>query len=195
MIRVGANYQVKPNILLRTGYAFAETYNYGDIPINGLGRDFSEHRIFEMVQLTHKEGRFDLIHRYMLEQRFVGRYSSADVSKEDEFPMVNRIRYMLRIQVPLKGNAIVDKTPYAAVYDEVMIAFGKNVNANVFDQNRIGLLLGYRFNKTIRVETGFINQIAQFGRLVNGKNVFQHNSGFMVNAIFNFDVSKKAKLQ
>jgi hypothetical protein len=62
--------------------------------------------------------------------------------------------------------------------------FGQNVNANVFDQNRIGVLLGYRFNKHIRLEAGYLNQIVQFGRQINGQAVFQNNNGVIVNAIF-----------
>lgn len=98
---------------------------------------------------------------------------------------------MFRMQVPLKGKAIEDKTPYWALYDEVFIGFGKNVNANVFDQNRIGVLLGYRWNKNIRIEAGYLNQILQFGRQIKGKNVFQNNNGLIINANFNFDLAKK----
>ncbi len=186
LLRVGINYQVNPRVLLRAGYANAETYAYGDFPINALGRSFTEHRLFQMAQLSHKEGRFDIQHRFMLEQRFVGRYSSAAVQKEDEFPFMHRARYMLRLQAPLKGREIKDKTAYAAVYNEIMIGFGKNVAANIFDQNRIGLLLGYRFNKTLRIEAGFLNQTVQFGRLINSRNIFQSNSGLIVNTNFNF---------
>ena len=191
LLRVGLNYQLNPRVLFRVGYAWAETFPYGDIPINGLGRDFTEHRIFEMAQLSHKEGKVEFSHRFMLEQRFVGRYSSANVSKEDEFPFLNRMRYMIRIQVPLKGNEMKDKTPYFAIYDEILVGFGKNVNANVFDQNRIGILLGYRFNKNIRIEAGYLNQTLQFGRQINGQNVFQNNNGIIINTNFNFDLSKK----
>jgi hypothetical protein len=186
LLRVGINYQVNPRVLLRAGYAWAETYAYGDIPINALGRSFTEHRLFQMVQLSHKEGWLELQHRFMLEQRFVGRYSSAAVEKEDEFPFMHRARYMIRLQAPLKGREIKDKTPYAALYNEIMIGFGKNVAANIFDQNRIGLLLGYRFSKTLRIEAGYLNQTLQFGRLINGRNIFQSNSGFIVNTNFNF---------
>jgi hypothetical protein len=143
-----------------------------------------------MAQLTHKEGKVDFQHRFMLEQRFVGRYSSAAVSKEDQFPLLHRARYMIRLQVPLKGNQITDKTPYLALYDEVFIGFGSNVNANVFDQNRLGLLAGYRFNKFFRIEGGYINQILQFGRLVNNQPVFQHNHGLIINANFSADLFK-----
>ena len=117
LLRVGLNYNLSPRVLFRVGYAWIETYPYGDIPLNGLGRDFTEHRIFEMVQLSHKEGIVDFSHRFMLEQRFVGRYTSANEATEDEFPLLNRLRYMVRFQIPLKGKEIKDKTPYVALYD------------------------------------------------------------------------------
>jgi hypothetical protein len=103
----------------------------------------------------------------------------------------NRVRYMVRLLLPFKGKELKDKTGYIAAYDEIMIAFGKNVNANVFDQNRIGAIVGYRFNKAFRLEGGYIQQTLQFGRLVNNKNVFQTNSGIIVNAILALDISKK----
>jgi hypothetical protein len=193
LFRVGVNYQVNPRVLFRLGYAWIETFPYGEIPINGLGRDFTEHRIFQMAQLTHKESIVDISHRFMLEQRFVGRYSSSTISNEDEFPLLNRFRYMFRIQIPLKGKEIKDQTPYLVFYDEVFIGFGKNVNANIFDQNRLGILLGYRFNKVMRFEAGYLNQIIQFGRQINGQNVFQNNEGLIINANFNLALKSKPK--
>ncbi|MBK8079692.1 MAG: DUF2490 domain-containing protein [Saprospiraceae bacterium] len=193
LLRMGLNYSLNPRVLFRVGYGWIETFPYGEYSINGLGRDFSEHRVFEMVQLSHKEGIIDFSHRFMLEQRFVGRYSSANETKEDEFPLLHRIRYMVRCQAPLKGKEIKDKTPYFAIYDEVFIGFGKNVNANVFDQNRIGIVFGYRFNKNVRIEGGYLNQTLQFGRQINGQNVFQYNNGLILNANFSFDVTKKSK--
>lgn len=190
LLRVGVNYNPKQNVQFRLGYAWIETYPYGDIPLNGLGRDFTEHRIFQMVQLGHKEGILDLSHRFMLEQRFVGRYSSAAKTSEDEFPLQNRMRYMFRMQIPLKGKSVADKTPYAALYDEIFIGFGENVAANVFDQNRLGALLGYRINSTARIEAGYLYQLVQYGRLIDNQNVFQHNHGLIVNLNFNFDLSK-----
>lgn len=190
LIRLGINYQIQPKIQLRVGYALIETAPYGEIPINGLGKDFTEHRAFQMATINDNVGRIELSHRFMLEQRWVGRYSNAALSVEDEFPLLNRLRYMFRMQVPLKGKIIADKTPYLAVYDEILIGFGKNVNENIFDQNRIGLLLGYRFNKNLRLEAGYLNQILQLGREVNARNVFQRNNGIILNTVFNFDCRK-----
>ena len=191
LLRVGVNYQLTSKIQLRLGYAWIETYSYGEIPINGFGKDFTEHRAFQMVTLNDKVSIIDFSHRFMLEQRWVGRYSNSDLSNEDQFPLLNRFRYMFRVQIPLKGQSIENKTPYLAIYDEIFIGFGENVNENVFDQNRLGVLIGYKFNNTIRIEAGYLNQILQLGREVDNRNVFQNNNGFIINTNFSFDLSKK----
>ena len=77
-----------------------------------------------------------------------------------------------------------------AAYNEIFLGFGKNVNENVFDQNRTGLLVGYRFNDNIRIEGGYLNQTLQLGREVNNRNVFQYNNGIIINANFNIDFTK-----
>ena len=88
---------------------------------------------------------------------------------------------------------MADKTPYAAIYDEIFVGFGKNVNENVFDQNRLGVLLGYRFSSKVRIEGGFLSQIVQLPREVTGRNVFQYNTGVILSTIINADLFKNAK--
>lgn len=193
LLRVGLNYQVNPKIQLRLGYAWIETYPYGDFPINGQGKDFTEHRIFQMATLTDKISKVELSHRFMLEQRFVGRYTKPELIVEDDYLFLNRLRYMLRVQMPLKGNEISNKTPYIVAYNEIIIGFGKNVNENIFDQNRIGLLLGYKFNSNLRIEGGYLNQTVQLGREIDQRNVFQNNNGFVVNTIIGIDLTSKNK--
>jgi len=191
LLRVGLNYQANPKLLLRLGYAYVETYPYGEYVINGQGKDFTEHRIFQMATINDKISKFELSHRFMLEQRFVGRYTQPGLTVEDEYVFMNRMRYMFRIQMPLKGTEIKNHTPYIAAYDEIFIGFGENVNENIFDQNRIGLLLGYRFDANFRIEAGYLNQTLQLGREVNQRNVFQSNSGFIINTLLNLDLTKK----
>lgn len=193
LLRVGLNYQVNPKIQLRLGYAWIETYPYGDFPINGQGKDFTEHRIFQMATLTDKISKVELSHRFMLEQRFVGRYTKPELIVEDDYLFLNRLRYMLRVQMSLKGNEISNKTPYIVAYNEIIIGFGKHVNENIFDQNRIGLLLGYKFNSNLRIEGGYLNQTVQLGREIDQRNVFQNNNGFVVNTIIGIDLTSKNK--
>jgi hypothetical protein len=43
---------------------------------------------------------------------FVGRYTKPELIVEDDY-LLNRLRYMFRIQMPLKGNEIANKKTYA----------------------------------------------------------------------------------
>jgi len=187
LLRTGINYKANSSTAFRIGYAWAETYPYGDYPVNAFGKTFSEHRMYELATLTQRSGTLDISHRFILEQRWLPRYLSAASTKPDEWLFLNRARYMLRLQQSLKGKTLEDKEPYIAAYDEILIGFGKNVNENIFDQNRFGFLLGYRFSPVCRIEGGYLSQIVQLSREVTGRNVFQHNNGFIISSIFNIN--------
>jgi len=94
LLRTGVNYQVNQKLSMRVGYAWIETFNYGGIPINGFGKQFTEHRAFQMATVNDKMGIVELSHRFMLEQRWIGRYTNASLAKEDEYFFVNRLRYI-----------------------------------------------------------------------------------------------------
>jgi len=193
LLRTGINYKVSDALTVRLGYAWVETFPYGDYPIQGAGRQFTEHRGYQLAQLSSPtQGRVEISHRFMLEQRLFGRYLSPASERPDEWVYVNRLRYMLRLQMPLGKPKMENKTPYLAAYDEILIGFGNNVNANVFDQNRLGLLVGYRFTPQFRVEGGYFQQILQLPRLIGGRNVFQNNQGIILNTVVNLDLRKPA---
>lgn len=186
LFRTGINYQPDKSVLFRLGYANIETFSYGDYSINALGKQFTEHRIYEMVSLQNKFHSLDLSHRFMLEQRFNGKYSSAALTKEDDYVFLNRLRYMFRVHIPIGNTKSQEKIPFLAFYDEIFVGFGKNVGENIFDQNRIGVLLGYKLNETTKFEIGYLNQIVQLSREIDNKNVFQYNTGLLANIFFNF---------
>lgn len=190
LFRTGINYQVNKKLSLRLGYAWIETFPYGNIPLQAAGKRFPEHRIFQMATINDNLNRIEMSHRFMLEQRWIGRYTNSALAKPDDFIFLNRLRYMYRMQIAIGKKTITDKTAYAAMYDEIFVGFGKNVNENVFDQNRLAILLGYRFNKKWRIEAGFFNQVLQLGREVNNSNVFQYNNGIILNTFFNIDLTK-----
>jgi hypothetical protein len=186
LLRTGLQYSPNKNLLLRAGYAHAETYAYGSLPINGFGKRFTEHRAFEMLQVNTKVNSTDLQHRFMLEQRWVGRYATALSKKEDKFVYTNRIRYMLRAQKPIGKKQIENNTWYVGGFNEVFISFGKKVGDNVFDQNRTFIYAGYKHSNAYKIEFGLLNQTQQLGRRVEGKAVFHYNTGLYVNNYFSF---------
>lgn len=185
LYRLGVNYKIHTQVTFRAGYAFADTYKYGKVPISSNAIRFPEHRSYQMVSISNPVGILALTHRFMLEQRWVGRSLDPLATKADELVYYNRFRYMIRADIPLNGPSLDSKEPYLSAYDEILIGFGKNINQNVFDQNRLGLLAGYKFSNTARIEGGYFNQILQFGRLVDGKNLFQHNQGFIIMTYLN----------
>jgi hypothetical protein len=159
LLRPGVNYEVNPNLMLTAGYGFVDTHRYGGIPIT---ERFSEHRAFQQVALRHTSGKVRFLHRYRLEQRFLGEISRrGDLREVTRWRHENRFRYMLRFAVPFRGTSIQKGTWYAALYDEVYVNFGRNVGANIFDQNRAYGAIGYSTGRLGNVEAGYMNQVIQ----------------------------------
>jgi hypothetical protein len=179
--RAGLQYHFNKDVSVMVGYVHALTFPYGDFPPGP--HPVPDHRIFEQVMWNGKEGRISLNHRIRLEQRFIGKVDQKREGYEvDGWNYMNRMRYQLRATVPLNNARLELKTWYLAGFDEVFIGFGRNVNQNIFDQNRLGILLGYQVNKTVRVEGGFVNVIVQQPSLITQREVFQYNNGLMLNA-------------
>lgn len=176
LLRTGVNYAIQKDVSLNAGYAFIETFPYGDYPTAAA---FPEHRIFEQVILKHAVGRIGLSHRFTLEQRLVGSVIVENSKKITDWNYLNRVRYRIRTEIPITAKGAGHKWRII-LQDELFVGFGKNIAANIFDQNRMAILLGYKLNKNIKIEAGYINQVLQQGKRVNDKPVFQYNNGFML---------------
>jgi len=141
---VGYNLSEKNNNLL-LGYGFIRSENY----TNGIGEKLivNEHRIYQQFINKHKVSRVYLQHRFRFEQRFV----------EDVFKL--RWRYFLAFNIPLTNPTMEDKTVYLSAYNEIFL----NTEGNIFDRNRLYGGLGYKVNKTVRFELGYMNQFFSEG--------------------------------
>ena len=182
LLRTGINYTVRKDISLNAGYAFAETFPYGDYPV---ATAFPEHRIYEQVVIKNPVGKIEISHRFTLEQRFAGKVTIDNNQKNIDWIYLNRMRYRLRTEIPIgKNNWSI------AFQDEVFIGWGKNIGTNVFDQNRLAAMIGYKLNKHIKFEAGYLNQILQQGKRINNKAVFQYNNGFLLSTHLLLDFIK-----
>ena len=183
LFRTGIHYAIHPQVSLNVGYAFAETFPYGDYPNEF---PFPEHRIFQQVVLKNPVSQIEISHRFTLEQRNVGKVIVQNGQKETDWIFLNRLRYRLRTEIPLYKKALS-----FICTDEIFIGWGGGLGTNVFDQNRLALLLGYKINPQIKIEAGYLNQILQQGKRINSLPVFQHNTGFLLSTHFNVDWSKR----
>lgn len=113
LIRTGIGYDLTENnnnVLLGYGFILSQPY------VNGEKRENVEHRIFQQFITKQKFGRFNLQHRYRLEERFL----------EDDFRM--RFRYMLGLNIPITQKEMLPKTLYASVYNEIFLHFNSPVS-------------------------------------------------------------------
>lgn len=139
LIRTGVGYNLSENnnnILL--GYGYILSQNYSDESEDKIS--INEHRIFQQFTTKQAISNVGLSHRYRFEQRFV----------EDDFKM--RFRYFLGFNIPLtkkEGNSY-----YLSAYNEIFL----NTESSVFDRNRVYAGLGYKVNKSLRIEAGYMNQ-------------------------------------
>ena len=157
LVRIGLLYNFPSKLQVGAGYAFAQTYPYGEFPVKNA---FPEHRIWEQAQFKMELGKFNVFNRYRLEQRFIG---DASTGQFQPSRFENRMRYMVRVNRPI-GEKF-----YINAFDEIFVNFGKNIGRNIFDQNRIGANVGYKLNKKVAVELGYLNQMLQL-RTLNSSN-------------------------
>jgi hypothetical protein len=183
LLRIGANYKLNDNVTLHAGYAWAETFPYGDHPIAASGT-FPEHRLYEQLNLRQPLGKLTLTHRFRIEQRWLGRVVNTNGQREvEEWNFLHRFRYQFRATHPLSKRTT--QQPYLVAADELFIGAGKNVGVNIFDQNRIFLLFGYKFNDKLSLEAGYFNQTLQQGRRVNTTTIMQRNNGIVLSSYLN----------
>ncbi|MDQ1096598.1 MULTISPECIES: DUF2490 domain-containing protein [Chryseobacterium] len=159
LIRTGIGYDLSEdnnNILVGYGFILSQPYTDGEKQEN------IEHRIFQQYITKQKFGRFNIQHRYRLEERFM----------EEDFRM--RFRYYLNFTIPINNKEMIPKTFYASVYNEIFL----HLDSPVFDRNRVYGALGYVISKNLRIEAGYMNQIQE------NKNRGQIQIGFYNNIPF-----------
>ena len=170
LLRVGINRKLNEQVTVHLGYGWIETFPYGDFPIASAGT-FPEHRIYEQISFKQPIKKWTLVHRFRIEQRWLGRVQPGTDRKIEAWNFLHRFRYQFRTQFAISPKW------YAVAADEIFIGAGKNVGVNIFDQNRIFLSAGYKLNNTVSIEAGYFNQTLQQGRRINDKTIMQNNNG------------------
>ncbi len=146
LIRTGIGYNLSENnnnLLL--GYGFILSQNY----VEGTNEkvDIIEHRLYQQFITRQNFSRLFLQHRYRFEQRFI----------EDDFSL--RFRYFLGLNVTLNNIEMIDNTWYLSIYNEIFL----NTTGDIFDRNRLYGGIGYKLNKMLRFEVGYMNQFLPSG--------------------------------
>ena len=182
LLRIGVNYKLQENVTTHFGYGWIETFPYGDYPIASAGT-FPEHRIYEQLTLRQPVNKWTFTHRFRIEQRWLGKVKAGAEREIEDWTFLHRFRYQFRSQYPFRIKG--DRQLYGVAANEIFIGAGNNLGVNIFDQNRVFLLLGFRLNTKFSVEAGYMNQSLQQGRRLNDRTIMQRNNGWVLGTFLN----------
>lgn len=138
-VKGGVSYALKQNLIALLGTGRYTTYIYGHL---SAGPTTTETRLWEQLILNEATGRFKFENRVRIEQRWLN------------VGYRNRFRYRLNLIVPFNHVNMEPETWFTSVYDEV---FFNNKEPN-FERNRISATLGYKFDRSLSLQAGWINQ-------------------------------------
>jgi hypothetical protein len=144
LLRGGINFHYSPILILTAGYGHIT--NYSDDGTVFKNPTVEENRIWEQIILKNNIQRLFLEHRYRFEQRWI--HTNYKTSYR------NRIRYLLRITIPLNKKEMVKKTLFLSFYDEIFL----NMNNAPFDRNRLYGALGFQFTSSLNIQAGYLLQ-------------------------------------
>lgn len=139
-IKGGAQFDLDSTFSLIAGGGSYNTYSPGDnfnSPIQN--REIRTWLEFRMKQPL-KRVVFD--HRYRAEQRFTSNGYR------------NRFRYRLAATIPINNQKVKEKTFYITAWNELFLTN----RATYFERNRAHIGAGYKFNKSLSINTGYIHQ-------------------------------------
>jgi len=185
LLRLGLEYEINPKVSVMGGYAWIKTFPYGSQPVL---HEFNENRVFEQLNLKDKIGRFEIQHRYRLEQRFLEQYTknaTNDIVQVDPV-FRNRIRYRAMVMVPLSRKEMGDNTLFLNLNNELFVGFGKGITKNPIDQNRFIAALGWRFNAQTNVQVGYLNQFV----IKSNATDMERNHSLWISMVYNLDFTK-----
>jgi hypothetical protein len=186
LARIGIDYRLNDQAIITLGYGNIITYPYGEQPVL---TTFNEHRIWQTLLLTNKNGRFNFSHRYRLEQRFSDKYKN-DTNGDIVFEKVNytnRMRYLFSVVVPINKKSVEKDAVFLRFYEEAFVSFGKNVGKNIFDQNRLYFALGYQILPTTNIQAGYLNHLVFKADGIH----YENNHTLQISLTHNFDFRKK----
>ncbi len=145
LIRAGINYHISSSTSATIGYGNITNYAY-DNTINP-GIQVAEDRIWQQFVMKNNTGKFFFEHRYRLEQRWINHQNNSN-------RYLNRVRYLLRITVPLNKKVIEKSTLFIGFYNEVFL----HLTNTPFDRNRLYGALGYQLLPSANLQVGYLAQ-------------------------------------
>ena len=146
LLRGGLGYKLNDNHSVALGYTYKGDWTKEE----GNSMYNSENRMYEQYLFNTNIKKTPFTFRFRQEQRFI--------KDTDNYQFSQRSRVFLSFQFPLAANADFSKGLYSTVQNELFVntQHKERVNNSFFDQNRPFISIGYRWNKKIDTEIGYM---------------------------------------
>lgn len=163
LLRAALSYNLNKQNSIALGYAYLGSWEFEQDSKTSSG----EQRIFEQYLKQQSFGKIEGSLRVRLEQRFM--------QEEGETNFSQRGRIFLSAQIPILANEDFSKGIYTGLQNEFFMNLQKkeNVNGSFFDQNRLFASLGYRWNKKIDTEFGYMYWRQKEKQALIKRNIWQ----------------------
>jgi hypothetical protein len=150
LLRGGINYHINNSAFASFGYA--NINNFAADKDLAPGSQSSEHRLWQQFLMRNKIDRIAFEHRYRLEQRWIKPAVGTH-------RYLNRIRYLLRVTIPVTRPQVERNTLFISIYDEVFL----HLTSPAFDRNRLYGAVGYQFSPITNLQLGWLAQTTNAG--------------------------------
>ncbi|MGC3947011.1 MAG: DUF2490 domain-containing protein [Chryseolinea sp.] len=165
------NYALTPNLKLALSpFGYFQNYVLYTQPSDLDRPPINEFRYTMRLEHEQKGTFLNYSNRYSLE------YRTRDITNTGHYDPNWRVRYMARLEKPIRGEWLKGKSLSLIVYDELMVQFGKAVtdSPSIFDQNRIYAGFSYSLAKNIKLTPGYLFVIQQrpAGDVIDYVNTF-----------------------
>lgn len=147
------HYSLNNNVTVSVSpFGYVESHVLNNKPSDADLPPVKEFRFSARVEHETNGKHFNYSNRYSLEFR------NRDLLHNDDYRHNLRIRYMAKIDKPVKGILSDTKPVVFTVSDEVFLQFGEAVrnNPNVFDQNRLSLGATYEIYSHVKLNIAYI---------------------------------------
>jgi len=150
-VRIGAVNWINGKYPVALGYAHLWLAPKGD---NKTWSD--ENRIYQQWSSSHNEGIVKVLQRIRTEERW--KDVIVDDKKTGDKQFSFRLRYLAAFEIQVFRNK---KIPSLVVSDEVLVQFGKAIDLNTFDQNRLFVGLKVPIKHDLSFDIGYMNILQQ----------------------------------
>lgn len=151
--RTAIGYLIEPNIQVSSGFAHLGSYSTGNI-------NRVEFRPFQELTVKNKFKKFELNHRYRIEERFFCPVVNGEIQSSNAFNF--RYRYAFTFSIPLfkLSKEHPEKLFLLNIGDEIFINSGKDIIYNIFDQNRLIVSPTFKLSNQLSISLTWNSQFS-----------------------------------